>query len=156
MKCFDELQYAMYLDNQLGPNESEQIKTHITECNTCKQLINQLERENNDLRSAFSSDTTVDIESIVLNRLQNEPQKENKTKPRHRYGYRRTFSYAASLTAVALLVIYFAWFGDPKVTNDSSAETQVILCSAKVDDKEVQSHVFHADESETYIWLEKE
>ncbi len=155
MNCFDELTYAMYLDNELGPEKNRQIKSHINQCRSCNQILIQLETENQTLRSAMSFDMSVNVEPVIMNRIESDVQTKSGKRPSRRY--RPTLSYAASIAAMALLVIWFVWSGSGSSGgNGSAAETQVILCSAKLDEKEVQSHVIQADESETYIWLEKE
>jgi len=151
MKCFDELQYVMYLDNELGPQEIEQVKTHLDQCNTCNALVQTMEEENRQLKAAFTTGSGADIEARVLAGLGSERQ-AGRPAAFKRLG--QVAAYAASVAVAVFLTLYFIVTGSGTSRVETEAETQIILCNAKVDDRQAESFVFHTDDSQTFIWLD--
>jgi cytoskeletal protein CcmA (bactofilin family) len=53
MSHFDELDYIRYIDGELTPARTSEVKAHLVECSSCNELVEALERETVLLREAL-------------------------------------------------------------------------------------------------------
>ena len=144
VKCLDELLVSMFLDDELPPGERKRVETHLETCTLCRELVRQREVENTQIKEIFNTTLTPDLVPAVMEKL-GTPGLLN---------YRWVLATAASILLVVFLFI-FLFLMTP--TKSQTSEKQVILCSAKVDGQEVQSHIYESTEPDIqFIWLEKE
>ncbi|MCP5053497.1 MAG: hypothetical protein GY940_40400 [bacterium] len=146
-RCFAESHYALYLDKELGREESREIEEHIKECSRCKELVSRMEAENARIRRALETHTAPDIASQVMARLEAPPA------PRALPRWRWALTAAATLLVVGFLFFFLLFNSAPT----GNVETRVILCTAKVEGQPVQSHIYESKEPDIqFIWLEKD
>ena len=153
--CFDEPMYAMYLDGETGPETKQEIETHLESCARCKELVRQLEAENTRLKKTFavSPSPALDLVPGVMEKLADDREK---IIPVRRY--RWVLATAASFLLVVFLLVYFIINKRSSPTPpEQPGEKQVILCTARVEGRSVQTHIYKSDEPDIqFIWLEKE
>jgi anti-sigma factor RsiW len=144
MKCFEEIVYSMYLDNELEPVEQRNVASHLEQCEKCREQVRLMAAENTRLSQTFEpGDKGPDLVSAVLERL---------TVPQGRKSRRWIWATAASLFMASFL-FYFLWFN--KIPT-AAGETQVLICNARIEGRDVQSHIYNAEDPDTkYIWFEK-
>ncbi|MCP5105185.1 MAG: hypothetical protein GY950_17480 [bacterium] len=161
MKCFDELAYAMFLDNELEPGERQKVAAHLEQCRKCRELVRQLEEENQRLTTAFETDEkTPDLVPGVMVKLRApESHRDNERKriPLHTAHTARWLMAAAASVVLAGFLFIFLWLdktpADPRLLE---TETQVLICKAQVEGHDVQSHIVNSDDPDIkFIWFEK-
>lgn len=142
-QCLDELSVSMFLDDELTAGEKERVETHLGTCTLCRELVRQLETENRQIKKLFKTNPAPDLVSAVMEKLAT-PGLLN---------VRWVLAIAASTLLVIFLFI-FLFLIIP--TNPEADEKQVVLCSARVDGQEVQSHIYESTKPDIrFIWLEK-
>jgi anti-sigma factor RsiW len=153
--CFDELTYAMYVDNEVEMETKSKIETHLTSCARCREFVQQLETENAQIKKTFEVSSTPDLNlvPIVMKKLGHDREK---VIPLRRY--RWVLITAASFLLVVFLLVYFIIIKhSPPPQPEQPGEKQVILCTARVEGKQVQSHIYKPEEPDIqFIWLKKE
>ena len=65
---------------------------------------------------------------------------------------------AAATIVLAGFLSFFLWFGTPSTDpGEIEMETRVIICNARVEGQDVQSHIFDSTAPDiTFIWFEKQ
>jgi anti-sigma factor RsiW len=143
----------MFVDGELEPGAAGETKAHLQECAQCRELVRRLEAENAGIKTAFSTPTAVpDIASIVMDRLETAPEQR---RPMALWKRRRVLTAAAGLLVAAVLLFYmFFNAGNPTL----ASENEIILCTANVEGKPAQSHIYQSEEEPDvqFIWLEQE
>lgn len=155
-QCFDETQYAMYVDNEINAIQREQIDTHLTECSVCKEHVLSLKKENELLKNTFLS--PLDIPQITPKIIEKLEQSQLiKIKRAHiSHPFRWGFAAAASIVAIIFIYLFLISSFHSNELNGAT-EKEVILCSASLEGKQTKSHVYEDKGQDTqYIWLEKE
>ncbi len=54
MKCFNEMTYAEFLDEELDRKTQAMVKAHLEECQACRIMVERLTDENSLLRDTFA------------------------------------------------------------------------------------------------------
>ncbi len=149
MTCLNELVCTMFLDNELEPDEQQRAAAHLDQCPKCRELIKNMEEENQALTTAFDKKDTPDLVSTVMDKL------TAPTSPRHTF---RWAMAAAASFVVAGLLSFFLWFGNPSTgPGETEMETRIIICNARVEGQDVQSHIFDSTDPDIkFIWFEKQ
>ena len=143
VKCLDELSVSMFLDDELIPAERKRVETHLETCTLCRELVQQGEAENTQIRKIFKTPPTPDLAPAVMKKLGTPGLLK----------YRWVLATAASILLVGFLFIFL--FLITPITPEAS-EKHVVLCSAQVEGQEVQSHIYESTEPDIqFIWLEK-
>jgi anti-sigma factor RsiW len=143
VKCLDELSVSMFLDDELTPGERKRVETHLETCTLCRELVQQREAENTQIKKIFITTPTPDLVPAVMKKLRVPGLMT----------YRWLLATAASILLVGFLLILLFLITP---TNSRASEKQVILCSAQVDGQEVQSHIYESTGPDIqFIWLEK-
>lgn len=153
--CFDELAYAMYVDGEVEVETKNKIETHLESCTRCREQVQQLETENAQIKKTFEAPPTPDLDLVptVMEKLRHDREK---VIPLQRYRWVLTTA-ASFLLAVFLLVYFIINKHSIPVPPEQPGEKQVILCTARVEGKQVQSHIYKPEEPDIqFIWLEKE
>ena len=153
--CFDELAYAIYVDGETEAEMKQEIETHLESCTRCSELVQRLEAENAQIKKTFEAPLipAPDLVPTVMEKLAHDREK---VIPLRRYWW--VLSTAASfLLAVFLLVYFIINKHSPPPQSEQPVEKQVILCTARVEGKQVQRHIYKPEEPDIqFIWLEKE
>ena len=153
--CFHELVYAMYVDDEVETETKNKIETHLASCVRCRELVQQLETENAQIKKTFEAPPTPDLDLVpkVMEKLAHDREK---VIPLRRYWW--VLTTAASFLLVVFLSVYFIINKhSPPPQSEQPGEKQVILCTARVEGKQVQSHIYKPEEPDIqFIWLEKE
>lgn len=155
-QCFDETLYAMYVDNEINAIQREQIDAHLKDCSTCRKQILSLKSENEQLKNTFLSPMDIpDLTPKILEKLDQSPLiKINRYHISH--PFRWGFAAAASILAIIFIYLFLLSSFHSNELNGAT-EKEVILCSASLEGKQTQSHVYEDKSQDTqYIWLEKE
>ncbi|MCP4155634.1 MAG: hypothetical protein GY757_48365 [bacterium] len=162
MKCYDELIYSMYLDGELAEVERLKVAAHLEQCAECRTTLKQMEEENRRITNAFATNEECpDLVNVVMKQLTGAaPGLTNTPGNTTRKSYGFHFSRWGMATAASFLVMaflfYFLFQGKPDVTPDLPAETRILICNARVEGVEVQSHIMNSQEMDTtFIWFEK-
>jgi predicted anti-sigma-YlaC factor YlaD len=153
--CFHELAYAMYVDGETEAETKQEIETHLQSCTRCRELVQQLETENAQIKKTFEAPPIPgpDLAPIVMEKLAHDREK---VIPLRRYRWVLTTA-ATFLLAVFLLVVLV--MDKPTISTQpgQQGEKQVILCTARVEGHNVQTHIYKSNEPDIqFIWLEKE
>lgn len=145
MRCFEEIVYSMFLDNELEPGQQQKVAAHLDQCNNCREQVRQMKEENLLITKAFEAgEESPDLVPAVMDRLIAPGARKNT----------RWVLAAAAVLVVAVFLSYFLWVDKTPVT---PVETQVLICYARVEGQEIQKHIFNSEEPDTkYIWLEKQ
>jgi hypothetical protein len=103
-----------------------------------------MEEENTRLSHTFETgEKSPDLVPAIMERL---------TILKGRKSRRWIWAAAASLIVAAFLS-YFLWFNNIPA---AAGETQVLICNARIEGQDVQSHIYNAEDPDTrYIWFEK-
>ncbi len=162
-KCFDELSASMFLEDEVAPGEKKRIEAHLETCARCRELLKKLEIENTRLKEIFKTTTASgspdlvprvmkELDAVDLPWARLQPRKANLI---HLSNYRWVWATAASILLAAFLAILVLLPG--KQTPRDIPEEKVVLCYARVEGQEVQSHIYDdKDPGIQFIWLEKE
>lgn len=153
--CFHELAYAMYVDGETEAETKNKIETHLESCARCRELVQQLETENAQIKKTFEAPPTPDLDLVpkVMEKLAHDREK---VIPLQRYWWVLTTA-ASFLLAVFLLVYFIIDKHSLPPQSEQPGEKQVILCTARVEGHNVQTHIYRSEEPDIqFIWLEKE
>lgn len=147
MNCLNELVCTMFLDNELEPEERQRAAAHLERCPTCRERIKNMEEENRALEAAFGEEDTPDLVPVVMDKL-TAPES-----PRHFFRW----AMAAAIVLAGFLS-FFLWFAGPTTgPGEIETETRVIVCNARVEGQDVQSHIFDSTDPDIkFIWFEKQ
>jgi predicted anti-sigma-YlaC factor YlaD len=158
MKCFDELVYAMFLDNELAPEKRQNAAAHLEQCPKCREQVKKMEEENRQLTKAFErNEETPDLVPVVMDELMAPgSSRYSGGKPVRLHTARWIMAAAAAVVLVGFL-FFFLWLNKTPVTPEQTeTETRVIICNARVEGQEVQTHIFNSDDPDIkFIWFEK-
>jgi cytoskeletal protein CcmA (bactofilin family) len=55
MACFSELTYAIFVDDELPPEEASRVRAHLNTCNRCRGLVAALRAENQALTEVLAN-----------------------------------------------------------------------------------------------------
>src|SRR6185437_15775369 len=58
MACFSELTYAIFVDDELPPEEASRVRAHLSTCNRCQGLVAALRAENQALADVLANPVT--------------------------------------------------------------------------------------------------
>jgi len=163
--CYDETLYAVFVDNEAGPDQRREIKTHLDTCPACREIVRALEAENEQLKKAFKwNHPTPDLVPAIMEKrdsaaFPSKPQKIVVLK-HGQSNWPHVFEWglatAASFLVIGLLYLFLL---SPNHTPPApeTPEKNVILCSARVAGKEAKSYIYEEENRATqFIWLEKE
>lgn len=147
MKCLNELVYTMFLDNELEPEERKRAAAHLEQCPKCRERVEKMEEENRALTTVFDETDTPDLVPMVMNKL------APPASPRHFLRW----AMAAAIVLAGFLS-FFLWFAGPTTgPGETETETRIIICNARVEGHDVQSHIFDSTDPDiTFIWFEKQ
>lgn len=56
MKCFKEIIYFKFLDNELRTEDRKRVLIHLQECGRCKKIVKSIEEENLKIKKIFETD----------------------------------------------------------------------------------------------------
>jgi anti-sigma factor RsiW len=153
--CFDEVVYAMYVDSEVEAVTKPEIETHLESCSRCREFVQQLETENAQITKTFEVPPTPDLD-LVPNVMEKLAHDREKVIPLRRYRWVLTAA-AMFLPAVFLSVYFIINKHSPPPQPEQPGEKQVILCTARVEGHNVQTHIYKSEEPDIqFIWLEKE
>lgn len=158
MKCLNERVCTMFLDNELEPGERKRAAAHLEQCPKCRERVKYMEEENHALATAFNEEDTPDLVSLVMDKLRApESLQYSERKPKRRHTLHWAMAAAASVV-VAGFLWFFLWFENPSPgPGETEMETRVIICNARVEGQDVQSHIFDSTAPDiTFIWFEKQ
>jgi cytoskeletal protein CcmA (bactofilin family) len=65
MSCFSELTYSIFVDGELAAEEARRVESHLTECATCRDLVQALTIENRIVSAALAAPLAVDAPASV-------------------------------------------------------------------------------------------
>ena len=65
MSCFSELTYSIFVDGELAAEEARRVESHLTECSTCRDLVQALTTENRIVSAALAAPLAVDAPASV-------------------------------------------------------------------------------------------
>src|SRR5690242_2092903 len=58
MACFSELTYAIFVDDELPPEEASRVRAHLSTCHRCQALVAALRVENQALAEVLANPVT--------------------------------------------------------------------------------------------------
>lgn len=160
MKCFDELVYAVFLDNELEPEEQQNLAAHLEQCPKCREQVKEMEKENQQLTKAFErTEEPPDLVPVVMDELMApgfSRYSGSGGKPVHLHTARWVMAAAAAVVLVGFL-LFFPWLNKtPGTPEQTETETRIVICKARVEGQEVRSHIFNPDDPDIkFIWFEK-
>lgn len=161
-KCLDERSAGMFLENEGLPREKRRIAAHLETCPRCRELLKELEKEDARLKEIFAIPTALGSPDL-LPRVMKEMEAVDL--PRGRFQSRKAdffhlskrgwaWATAASILLSVLLAILVLLPGNRPP--QEAPEENVILCYARVEGQEVESHIYNDKEPAIqFIWLEK-
>lgn len=144
-RCFEEIMYYRFADNELEPGSARKIKEHLDTCPGCSTFVREIKAENRSLQEMFAAAPPIpDVTHLVMKRL-------NKKRMFH-LSVRR-LAYAATFLLVIFLTIFYL------IREPGSAPArkhQVLVHSARVEGQAAQPHIFESKDPDVkFIWLEK-
>ena len=70
MKCYEDVVYSEFLDNELNPEERKKVSAHLKECQKCQKVIMRLKKENFKIKELFERDiSSPDLVPVVMNQI---------------------------------------------------------------------------------------
>jgi cytoskeletal protein CcmA (bactofilin family) len=66
MACFSELTYAIFVDDELPPEEASRVRAHLSTCNRCQGLVAALRAENQALIQVLADPVTAAAKPRLL------------------------------------------------------------------------------------------
>jgi anti-sigma factor RsiW len=154
MKCFNEMTYMLFLDDELPGEKAHQISHHLKRCPQCRKLVQRLHEENTGISSLFALDHPVpDQAQLIFNRINTVPKSPSRFDRINFPHLVRGMRIATLLLLIFLLSVFIFLNKKPAVSN---LVQEVLLQSARVEGHSVQTHVFNSGDTDiTFIWLEK-
>ena len=67
-KCFDEIDYLYYIDNEMEAKEILRIELHLKECEKCRKYIDDEINNNTQISESFISEVPSDDLITKLNK----------------------------------------------------------------------------------------
>lgn len=70
MKCYEDITYSEFLDNELKPEERERVLAHLEECKKCQKMVDCMKKENLKIRELFETDKNPpDLIQVIMNKI---------------------------------------------------------------------------------------
>lgn len=144
-KCFEEIIYYKFADNELEPGERKKVNNHLKTCKTCGKFVEDIKAENVALKEIFETGTgSPDLAPAVIKRLNEK---------RFARFSGRGLAYAATFLLTVFLFVFLFTNRQVKIRGE---EHQVLVHSARVEGQAAQPHIFESkDPNVKFIWLEK-
>lgn len=144
-KCFEEIIYYKFADNELEPGERKKVNNHLKTCNTCGKFVENIKAENVALGEIFETGTgSPDLAPGIIKRL---------NKKRFILFSARGLAYAATFLLAVFLFVFLFTHKPDKTREDVH---QVLVHSARVEGQAAQPHIFESKDPDVkFIWLEK-
>lgn len=168
--CLDEGLAALYVDNELDPQDRKAVDAHLCDCPACRRLTERLEAENSQLRRVFAVPRTINgsmpersfsMEALMDNIRDVEIEPVQTAEPVTVLPFkRRRWTWAAAAAVVLAAGLFLFGPFSPVGNGDPNGENrEIVLCSASVEGKAVKPHIYKLESNEPdtqFIWLEKE
>lgn len=144
-RCFQEIVYYRFLDNESDPEERERVSAHLQGCRSCREFAAQIREENRKIGELFAPAGSVpDLVPGVI-------EKWAGGKTRHLRNWR--LAAAAAFLALGLLLSLLLL---QESRPGPQPDRQVVVQSARVQGQAAQAHIFtDKDPDVKFIWLEK-
>ena len=148
-KCFEEIKYLLYLDNELGKDEREAVDQHLQVCRKCKKYIDKEIDNNLKIAESFNSGhKPEDLYQKISEKVY--PQKKL---PKIFFKWALT---AATAVFIILIVNTFIFRKKVFFKETPPQELQVLISSAYIEGQLAKPHLFiSGDADKKYFWLEK-
>jgi len=144
-RCFEEIIYYGYVDKELAAGEMESIGKHLSQCNHCRDFVEQIREENLALGHALTMQEPAWNMEAIMDSLETQKHRD---RPHWRLA-------AAAVILLGFLVFLFLFIDRKNMV--PGPQDRVVVRSAQVQGQEVQTHIFNSKESNaTYIWLAKQ
>ena len=144
-RCFEEIMYYRFADNELEPGSARKIKEHLDTCPGCRTFVREIEAENRSLKEMFAAAPAApDLTHRVMNGLNRKKSSRISL---------RKLAYAATFLLVISLAIFYLVQQPGKTP---AGEHQILVHSARVEGQSVRPHIFESKDPDVkFIWLEK-
>mgnify|MGYP001036500146 CR=1 FL=1 len=82
MRCFEEIVYSIFLDNELSPENRKKILAHLKECKKCQKIVKQMKKENLKIKKSFETGLTLpNLSSTIMDKIVVSESKYFREKP---------------------------------------------------------------------------
>jgi anti-sigma factor RsiW len=141
MTCFQEIHFIKYLDGEMNQKNSKQLEYHIQACQTCKEMLEYLKKEQSLIKDVFDmEEKSIDIRPVFRDRLE-----------KNRSSWLRL---AAGILLLGIGLSLFLWFQN---ATGSVGETEIIVFNTTIEETETESFIYESGDPDVkYIWFEKE
>jgi anti-sigma factor RsiW len=154
MKCYDESILQRFVDGETGALLLRRVAAHIKKCERCRSLAARLKRENDELAGILEEDVEPpDLSEPIMDKIRSTaPPARSPIKS----GIRLPVRALRIAATVALVVLFLVFLLLDRGSSSFIPEKEVLIRTARVEGRAVQTHIFDSGESETkFIWLEK-
>jgi anti-sigma factor RsiW len=107
MQHIKEEEISAYIDNQLSADESRILKAHLTECEDCRAVYNEMR----NITALFQEAERLEPSPYLWNRLEAALNRKRYSSSGWRnpiFSFLRTFSWSGGAAAAALVILLFA------------------------------------------------
>lgn len=154
MKCAGEMIYQRFVDGEVGLLQKFRIVSHLKKCESCREWVQCLNRENSEIALLFREDLEApDLTQPIMEKIKSAGHRTfpgvKLLSPSLKVGLRIA-------AAFFLIVLFLVFLFQDRYPGQFNGEGDILIRTARVEGQAVQTHVFVSGDSDTkFIWLEK-
>ena len=151
-KCFKELDYLYYVDNEMEMQEREAIERHLQTCKKCSKYIDEEIKNNIKIAESFNSDHEPENFILRINEKISLDESSRKNK-------KRSLIWGLTAAAAIFIIIIINTVNIDK-TDPSKTIIQekqhVLLSHVNIEGKQAKIFQFVSNDiDKKYFWLKK-